>query len=153
MRFKNSLLHKLICIIYLLIYLNNNVTVAFYICRHISYCFLDNNNRSRAVLTASRTPGKAMHLGPYLTTHRNKTVNVYKIKHIDIVLVFPAKSVFKPQKNIQYTTCIDKHGAPMPVVPGKMPSVPMRSDGTEYTPLLHLSNVNVKDLQTTLDAM
>jgi hypothetical protein len=47
-----------------------------------SYCFLDNNNRSGAVLTSSRTPGKAMHLGPYLTTHRNKTVNVYKIKHI-----------------------------------------------------------------------
>jgi hypothetical protein len=29
----------------------------------------------------------------------------------------------------------------------------MRYDGTEYTPLLHPSNVNVKDLQTTLDAM
>ena len=109
---------------YLLKYLNNNVTVAFYICRHSSYCFLDNNNRSRGVLTASRTPGKAMHLGPYLTTHRNKTVNVYKIKHIDIVLVFPTKSVFKPQKNIQYTTCIDKHGATMPVVPGKCPACP-----------------------------
>jgi hypothetical protein len=46
------------------------------------------------------------------TTHRNKTVNVYKIKHVYIVLVFPTKSVFKPQKNIQYTTYIDKHGAP-----------------------------------------
>jgi hypothetical protein len=42
-------------------------------------------------------PGKAMYLGPYLTTHRNKTVNVYKIKHIDIVLVFPTKLVFKPE--------------------------------------------------------
>ena len=153
MCFKNSLLHKLICIVYLLKYLNNNVTVAFYICRHSSYCFLDNNNRSGAVLTSSRTPGKAMHLDPYLTTHRNKTVGVYNIKHIDIVLVFLTKSVFKPQKNIQYTTCIDKHGAPMPVVTGKVPNVPMRSDGTEYTHLLHPSNVNVKDLQTTLDAM
>jgi hypothetical protein len=28
-----------------------------------------------------------------------------------------------------------------------------RQDGTEYTPLLHPSNVNIKDLQTTLDAM
>ena len=37
----------------------------------------------------------------YATTHRNKTVNVYKIKHI----------------YIQYTTYIDKHGAPMLVSP------------------------------------
>jgi hypothetical protein len=29
-------------------------------------------------------------------TNRNKTVNVYKIKQIYIVLVFPTKSVFKP---------------------------------------------------------
>jgi hypothetical protein len=32
----------------------------------------------------------------YTTTHRNKTVNVYPIKHIYIVLIFPIKSVFKP---------------------------------------------------------
>jgi hypothetical protein len=31
----------------------------------------------------------------YTTTHRNKTVNVNKIKHIFIVLVLPANSVFK----------------------------------------------------------
>jgi hypothetical protein len=37
----------------------------------------------------------------YATTHGNKTVNVYKIKHI----------------YIQYTTYIDKHGAPMLVSP------------------------------------
>ena len=63
------------------------------------YCFLDNSNRSRAVLTASLAPRKSSALGPIPTqpnTHRNKTVNVYKIKHIYIVLVFPTKSVFKP---------------------------------------------------------
>jgi hypothetical protein len=31
----------------------------------------------------------------YTTTHRNKTVNVDKIKHIFIVLVLPTKLVFK----------------------------------------------------------
>ena len=31
----------------------------------------------------------------YTTTHRNKTVNVDKIRHIFIVLVLPTKSVFK----------------------------------------------------------
>jgi hypothetical protein len=38
----------LICIVYLLKYLNNNVTVAFYICRP-SLLLLDNNNRNRTV--------------------------------------------------------------------------------------------------------
>jgi hypothetical protein len=33
MCFKSFLLHKLICIVYLLKYLNTNVTVAFYMCR------------------------------------------------------------------------------------------------------------------------
>ena len=96
MCFKSFLLHKLICIVYLLKYLNTNVTVAFV---DPLYCYLDNNNRSRAVLTASRAPRKSSALGPIPTqpnTHRNKTVNVYKIKHIYIVLVFPTKSVFKP---------------------------------------------------------
>ena len=37
--------------------------------------------------------------------------------NIYIVLVFPEKSVFKPWKNIQCTTCIDKQGAPMLVGP------------------------------------
>jgi hypothetical protein len=60
MCFKSFLLHKLICIVYLLKYLNNNVTVAF-------YCFLDNNNRSGAALTASRAPGKSSALGPIPT--------------------------------------------------------------------------------------
>ena len=32
-------------------------------------------------------------------------------------MVFPTKSAFKPYKNIQYTTYIDKHGAPMLVGP------------------------------------
>ena len=57
------------------------------------------------------------------------------------------------RKNIQYTTYIDKHGAPKLV--GPRTTAP-RAHGlrrTEYTPLLHPSNVNVKDLQTTLDAM
>ena len=55
---------------------------------------------------------------------------------------------------MQYTTYrIDKYEAPMLQGSGKLPSVPMRSDGTEYTHLLHPSNVNVKDVQTTLDAM
>jgi hypothetical protein len=31
----------------------------------------------------------------YTTTHRNKTVNVDKNKHVSIVLVLPIKSVFK----------------------------------------------------------
>ena len=41
----------------------------------------------------------------------------------------------------------------MLVDPGQQPSVPIGQDGIEYTPLLHPSNVNVKDLHTTLDAM
>jgi hypothetical protein len=40
----------------------------------------------------------------YTTTHRNKTVNVDKIKHIFIVLVLLTKSVFK---EMLYTTYID----------------------------------------------
>ena len=40
-------------------------------------------------------------------------LNVHKIKHIYIVLVFPTKSVFKHQKNIQCKTYIDKHGVPI----------------------------------------
>ena len=75
MWFKSFLLHKLICIGYLLKYLNNNVTVAFYLCRP-----------REKQCTGSHT---------YTTTHRNKTLNVYKVKDIYIVLVFPAKSVFK----------------------------------------------------------
>ena len=48
----------------------------------------------------------------YTTTHKNKNVNVDRIKHIFIVLILPPKSVFKPSKNMPYTTCIDKHGPP-----------------------------------------
>ena len=96
MCFKRFLLHKLICIVYLLKYLNKNVTVAFNMCRNL-YCFLDDNNRSRAVLTVSRVPGKssAPGLTPTQPLIGKKTVNVYKIKHIYIILVFPTKSVFK----------------------------------------------------------
>jgi hypothetical protein len=58
------------------------------------------------------------HMHERLSHHdRNKIVNVYKIKHIYIVLVFPIKSEFKPWKNILYTTYIDKHGDPMLVGP------------------------------------
>jgi hypothetical protein len=39
----------------------------------------------------------------YATTHRNKTANVVKIKHIFIVLVLPTKSVLNI-KNISHTT-------------------------------------------------
>ena len=53
-------------------------------------------------------------------------LNVHKIKHIYIVLVFPTKSVFKHQKNIQSKTYIDKHEVPMLVGPRQLPSVPMR---------------------------
>jgi hypothetical protein len=63
MCFKSFLLHKLICIVYLLKYLNNNVTVTV----DPLYCFFDNNNRSRAVLAASRTPRKSIALGPIPT--------------------------------------------------------------------------------------
>ena len=96
MCFKRFLLHNLICIVYLLKYLNKNVTVAFNMCRNL-YCFLDDNNRSRAVLTVSWAPGKsgAPGLTPTQPLIGKKTVNVYKIKHIYIVLVFPTKSVFK----------------------------------------------------------
>ena len=57
--------------------------------------------------TALQAPGQSRDsiIGPwakqctvaltYTTTHRNKTVNVDKIKHIIIVLVLPTKSVFK----------------------------------------------------------
>ena len=56
----------------------------------------------RAVITASRAPWQSNALGSIPTQPlRNKTVNVYKIKHI----------------YIQYTTYIDKHGAPMFVSP------------------------------------
>jgi hypothetical protein len=40
MCFKNFLLHKLICIVYLLKYLNNNVTIAFYM-----FNFLKNDGK------------------------------------------------------------------------------------------------------------
>jgi hypothetical protein len=65
-------------------------------CRNL-YCFLDDNNRSRAVLAVLRAPGKSSAPGPIPTQPPigKKTVNVYKIKHIYIVLVFPTKSVFK----------------------------------------------------------
>ena len=36
----------------------------------------------------------------YTTTHRNKTVNVYRIKHIYIVLGLPTKQCFNIKKNI-----------------------------------------------------
>ena len=73
--------------------------------------------------------------------------------NISILYWYFQQSQYLNLRKTQYTTYIDKHGAPMLMGPGKLPSVPMRSDGTEYTPLLHPSNVNVKDLQTTLDAM
>jgi hypothetical protein len=49
------------------------------------------NAACRAVLTTSRALGQSSArtgAHTYTTTHRNKTVNVYKIKHIYIVLVF-----------------------------------------------------------------
>ena len=49
----------------------------------------------RAVVTALYSPGKSRSLGSYTITRRNKTVNVYKIKHIFIVLVLPINSVLK----------------------------------------------------------
>ena len=67
MCFKNCILHKLICIVYLLKYLNTKVAVAFYMCRPSVLLFVDNNNRSRAVLTASRVPRKSSALGPIPT--------------------------------------------------------------------------------------
>ena len=39
----------------------------YIICVDPLYCFLDNNSRSRAVLTASRAPGKSRALGPIPT--------------------------------------------------------------------------------------
>jgi hypothetical protein len=62
----------------------------------------------------------------YTTTHRNKTVNVDKIKHIFIVLVFPSKSVFKHLRNHalhsihRLSRGVYAHGAPK-----QLPSVPM----------------------------
>ena len=64
MCFKGFLLHKFICIVYLPKYLKNNVTVA---CVDPLYCLLDNNNGSRAALTASRALDKSNALGPMPT--------------------------------------------------------------------------------------
>jgi hypothetical protein len=48
-----------------------------------------------AVLIALYAPGNAVHGGPtYTNSHRNKNVNVDKIKHIFIILVLPTKSLF-----------------------------------------------------------
>jgi hypothetical protein len=62
------------------------------------YCLLDNNNRSLGRLNNITGPREKQCTGAhtYTTTHRYKTVNVYTIKHIYIVLVFPTMSVFKP---------------------------------------------------------
>ena len=49
----------------------------------------------RGVVTALYSPGKSRSLGSYTTTRRNKTVNVYKIKYIFIVLVLSINSVLK----------------------------------------------------------
>jgi len=59
----------------------------------------------RSMPAQGRLNSKAVQWVPtYTTTHRNKTVNVYKIKHIFIVLVLPTKSVFKYLK-----TCRTQH--------------------------------------------
>jgi hypothetical protein len=49
--------------------------------------------RLNSIITPREKQCTGAHI--YTTTHRNKTVNVDKIKHIFIVLVFPTKSVFK----------------------------------------------------------
>jgi hypothetical protein len=65
----------------------------------------------------------------YTTTHRNKTVNVDRIKHKFIALVLPAKSML-------YTTYIDYHGAPMLVgTPGNCPACPFVKTALSLTPL------------------
>ena len=56
---------------------------------------IDSDGVRMAVLIALYAPGKAVHGGPtYTNSHRNKNVNVDKIKHIFIILVLPTKSVF-----------------------------------------------------------
>ena len=126
---------------------------SIYICVDPLYCFLDNNNRSRATLTASRVDGQSS-AHTYTTTHRNKTVNVYKIKHIYILYWYFKQSQCLNLRKTYSTQHTQKSMEPLcSWAPVQLSRVPMRYDGTEYTPLLHPSNVNVKDLQTTLDAM
>ena len=53
----------------------------------------------------------------YTTTHRNKTVNVNKMKHTFIVLVLTTNKCLNNKKNMPYTTYIDWHGVPKLVGP------------------------------------
>ena len=96
MCFKSFLLHKLICIAYLLKYLNTNVTVAFY-------------KQSR--LNSITGPRKKHCTGAYTytTTHRNKTVNVYKIKHIYILYWYFKQSQCLNLRKTCATTALNTH--------------------------------------------
>ena len=82
------------------------------------------NRLARSVLTVLQVTVQSGALGPLPThTHRNKTVNIDKIKYIFIVLVLPTKSVLKH-------TVHDKHrlvwGPYARGVTGQLPNVPMR---------------------------
>ena len=56
-------------------------------------------------LNSIKGPRAKQHTGANTckTTHRKKSANVDKIKHIFIVLVFPTKLVFKHDKNAVHT--------------------------------------------------
>ena len=62
-----------------------------------------------AVVTALYSPGKSRSLGSYTITRRNKTVNVYKIKHIPLFIVLGTsnKLSVKALNNMPYTTYLD----------------------------------------------
>ena len=81
---------------------------SIYICVDPLYCFLDHNNRSRATLTASRVPGQSS-AHTYTTTHRNKTVNVYKIKHIYILYWYFKQSQCLNLRKTCATTALNTH--------------------------------------------
>jgi hypothetical protein len=68
--YKSFLLHKLICIVYLLKYLNNKVTVAFYMCRpSLLTAFWIITIEAGLSQQHQGPPGKAMHWGPYIHNH------------------------------------------------------------------------------------
>ena len=85
---------------------------------------------TKAVLTESRAPGQSSPLGPIPT---QPLIGIKLSMYIKLNTYIYKYILYWYFQQCQY--------------------LKIRKTYTECTPLLHLSNVNVKDLQTTLDAM
>jgi hypothetical protein len=88
-------------------------------------------------------PGQSSALGPYLDNHRNKNVNVDKIKHIIylLYLYFQQNQCLIIKKHAIHNLHALAWGPYGCEAPGQLPGVPMHYDGTVQHGCPHIISI------------